>query len=132
MALLTEELKAKWVAALRSGKYDQGQAALKTAAKPHLDKNQNIVQGETFCCLGVLCDVVDPTAWTLSGETAHPLAEEGMSYLKNGLGLGGCTGKIQEKLVKMNDSGLHTFSAIADYIEKYVHVRKAKNVDSNF
>ena len=36
-------IKAKWVAALRSGKYKQAQGSLR--------------QGNKFCCLGVLCDL---------------------------------------------------------------------------
>lgn len=36
-------IKAKWVEALRSGEYKQGQAALRHA--------------DHFCCLGVLCDL---------------------------------------------------------------------------
>jgi hypothetical protein len=38
------KIKAKWVAALRSGDYVQGQGVLR-------DKSRH------FCCLGVLCDV---------------------------------------------------------------------------
>ena len=37
------EIKAKWVAALRSGEYKQGQNFLN--------------KGDQFCCLGVLCDI---------------------------------------------------------------------------
>ena len=37
------EIKAKWVAALRSGEYQQGVGRLR-------EENQ-------FCCLGVLCDL---------------------------------------------------------------------------
>lgn len=40
---MNPEIKAKWVAALRSGKYKQGQNRLRR-------KNE-------FCCLGVLCDL---------------------------------------------------------------------------
>ncbi len=36
-------IKAKWVAALRSGVYVQGRNALR--------------KGNSFCCLGVLCDI---------------------------------------------------------------------------
>ncbi len=42
-------LKAKWIEALRSGKYKQGKGVLR--------------YGDEFCCLGVLCDVVDPKKW---------------------------------------------------------------------
>lgn len=41
---MDKELKAKWVAALRSGQYKQGTKALRI--------------GDNYCCLGVLCDVV--------------------------------------------------------------------------
>ena len=41
------ELKAKWVAALRSGEYKQGRDVL------HNNKSN------TYCCLGVLCRVAE-------------------------------------------------------------------------
>lgn len=44
------ELKQKWVEALRSGQYTQGKGVLRTGA-------------DRFCCLGVLCDLVDPSGW---------------------------------------------------------------------
>lgn len=44
---LNPEVKAKWVAALRSGEYKQGRSYL-----------HYIDEGEShFCCLGVLCDL---------------------------------------------------------------------------
>jgi hypothetical protein len=50
---MNPEVKAKWVAALRSGQYTQGTCFL---------KRDVIVMGTTdqvtkFCCLGVLCDI---------------------------------------------------------------------------
>jgi hypothetical protein len=39
-----KEIKAQWVAALRSGEYEQGRGYLRTS------------DGK-FCCLGVLCDL---------------------------------------------------------------------------
>jgi hypothetical protein len=41
---MNQEVKDKWLKALRSGKYKQGKFALKRA-------------DDTFCCLGVLCDL---------------------------------------------------------------------------
>lgn len=41
---MNQEIKTKWLTALRSGKYEQGKGFLK-----NLDNN--------FCCLGVLCDI---------------------------------------------------------------------------
>jgi hypothetical protein len=40
---MKDDVKKKWVAALRSGKYKQGTGALR--------------RGDEYCCLGVLCDV---------------------------------------------------------------------------
>jgi len=44
-----QEIKAKWLEALRSGRYEQG-------------KNELCFDNQ-FCCLGVLCDIVDPQGW---------------------------------------------------------------------
>lgn len=44
------EIKKKWVAALRSGKYKQGTRALAPDLGPS-------VKDSTFCCLGVLSDL---------------------------------------------------------------------------
>jgi len=41
---MKQEIKKRWVAALRSGEYRQGKIQLKKENK--------------FCCLGVLCDIV--------------------------------------------------------------------------
>lgn len=41
---MNPEVKAKWLAALRSGKYAQGAGKLRTV-------------NNEYCCLGVLCDV---------------------------------------------------------------------------
>ena len=43
---MDKEIKAKWLTALRSGDYAQGKGALRRA------------QDDTYCCLGVLCDVM--------------------------------------------------------------------------
>ena len=40
---MDQQIKAEWVAALRSGEYEQGVQLLR--------------QGDQFCCLGVLCDL---------------------------------------------------------------------------
>jgi len=43
MAGMNPEIKAQWVAALRSGEYKQGRHRLR--------------DGDRFCCLGVLCNL---------------------------------------------------------------------------
>ena len=50
---MNKELKEKWLTALRSGEYAQGNGALR---KPGDAK-------DSFCCLGVLCDIYDPSGW---------------------------------------------------------------------
>lgn len=93
------QLKAKWVEALRSGKYLQTQGILRN--------------GEYFCCLGVLCDIqgadfekIKNSYGTLSLTFTPPE-------------LLGSLGSKAEVLAKMNDSG-SSFTEIADYIEANV------------
>lgn len=45
-----KNLVKKWVAALRSGKYKQGKGVLRS-------------EKGNYCCLGVLCDIVNPKGW---------------------------------------------------------------------
>lgn len=42
--MMNPEVKQKWVAALRSGEYNQGQGCLRN-------------DDDSYCCLGVLCDL---------------------------------------------------------------------------
>lgn len=49
MPKMNPELKAKWVAALRDPERKQTQGVLR--------------RGNAMCCLGVLCDVIDPEKW---------------------------------------------------------------------
>lgn len=48
MAKMNPEVKKRWVEALRSGKYEQGDGRLR--------RYRSGV--ETFCCAGVLCDIL--------------------------------------------------------------------------
>ena len=50
---MNKQVKARWLAALRSGKYTQGTGALK----------QEGSTGSEFCCLGVLCDISGLGIW---------------------------------------------------------------------
>lgn len=107
--------KEKWLEALRSGKYKQG--------KNHLQDNDN-----NFCCLGVLCDIYDPSKWekifnvadayTYNRESSSILPEN-IAYI---LGIGRFGYYVEEgtlfSLTELNDQG-STFSEIADVIEKH-------------
>jgi hypothetical protein len=63
---MNKEVKQKWIEALRSGMYKQGEGYLR--------------QGDKFCCLGVLCDLYlqenkDCEGWyfySLFQKTADP------------------------------------------------------------
>ena len=46
---MTPEFKAQWVAALRSGEYEQARDAMRI--------------GDSFCCLGVAAQLADPSKW---------------------------------------------------------------------
>jgi hypothetical protein len=49
------ELVARWIEALEGDRYRQGEQYLHPTP-------------ETFCCLGVLCDLIDPAAWDDDGR----------------------------------------------------------------
>ncbi len=102
---MNAEIKNRWAAALLSGNYKQGQGSLRVC--------------DNFCCLGVLCDVIDPNGW------AKPHLE--YSYR-------GCTGAPPQRildeiglesmevqsLVDMNDREGLSFKQIAYYVETYL------------
>ena len=113
---MNKEWAEKWAAALRSGEYKQGTGRLR--------------QGDSFCCLGVLCDLVSKTNWrdgvgwgvdACSIHTCYlPKAVRG---LVQGLSDGQGTLPLpnQESLMELNDKGT-SFPAIADLIDKHWEV----------
>lgn len=100
-------IKRAWINALRSGKYIQGYGALKSISNE-------------FCCLGVLCDVIDPTRWHdcsynfPNGESRKNLIP---LYVNIAIGL---YPELQNVLIKMNDKQRNSFGEISDYIEENV------------
>jgi hypothetical protein len=104
---MNPELKARWLKALRSGTYLQGQKALHKESK--------------FCCLGVLCDLGLPEKWEPSdwdsdyyihpwGNPHDELLSKEISYeIKLG-------NALQRRLADMNDQG-KSFIEIAEVIE---------------
>ena len=96
------KLKADWIAALRSGKYQQGTGSL--------------VSGGRYCCLGVLACVMGrtiPLAEFGVGDTVvdDDVHEVGYSFFKPLLGY-----MPHTDLVGRNDRG-DSFESIADFIE---------------
>jgi len=110
---MNAEFKAKWVEALRSGRYLQG--------------HQRLRRGDTYCCLGVLCDLIDPARWEKENKDSPTSGYlwyigEGQGYSveylsDNSLAVVKLTDAQQRKLARMNDLS-KSFQEIADYIEK--------------
>ena len=112
-AKMNPEVKAEWVAALRSGKYEQGRNKLWGA------------QG--FCCLGVLCDMharATGAQWEKVGDNyyyqrqCNYLPDEVMAWaaLDERTGPRVNTGTERISVAIFNDEGA-TFAQIADAIE---------------
>lgn len=112
---MKEEIKNKWVAALRSGEYKQGNGRLRDSANG-------------FCCLGVLCDLYSKekeVPWTfvnvrfpyfLNENAILPseVAKWAGTRVKDGsYGDGETYG-----LIYYNDTLNYDFNKIADIIEK--------------
>lgn len=101
-------LKQKWVDALRSGAYKQGNGYLRT-------------KEDKFCCLGVLCDlmadrwITDSDYESCYGYTCG--GEICLGYLpsktKEEISL---ENFLEEILIQMNDAG-ESFDNIAKYIQ---------------
>ena len=95
------ELKAKWVAALRSGEYRQGKRLLH-------DEDHN-----TYCCLGVLCALIGKQSADRH-MVSHKFARSiGCRIYNDDKGQGFPLAQLSH----MNDSG-QSFAEIADYIER--------------
>ena len=127
---MNPEIKAKWLAALRSGEYKQGQGTLRC--------------GDSFCCLGVLSDLhaketgvgrwkmvggdedsiqyeYIPTKEALWGDMDLPPVD-----VRDWAGLDGCNPTVAVEddgeqvftdIAELNDGGL-SFAVIADLIEQ--------------
>lgn len=130
---MNKEIADKWVAALRSGEYNQTRGALR--------------RKDNFCCLGVLCDLSNLGSWKegfgiyiASKESNPPINEMNSSSLPASVqkwsGMRTAAGHLPEpisiahppampglyqnlakSLMDLNDSARWTFKEIADVIE---------------
>ncbi len=116
---MNKEIAKKWVAALRSGAYEQGVGRLR--------------RNDKFCCLGVLCNLHAQEHPAIAAQQRSPI-----SYMENSGGLPvavmewagmfGQSGSLRTgtaignsgyfKLAAMNDSGCYSFLSIAKAIEE--------------
>lgn len=103
-------LRDRWIAALRSGEYEQGYGALREIGG--------------YCCLGVLADLINPHGWTSCGGWR-------LSY--TGLPREVLPTFTQDRMADRNDGaepapdeeGSYrpwTFDEIADYIEQHPEI----------
>lgn len=109
-----------WVAALRSGEYQQGVGTLRSAAG--------------YCCLGVAAEVVLKCEWVDKG-LGRFTAQVGDHVLATDLAprlgsrkpdLLGLTYEQQNEVMGMNDAG-HSFAEIADWVEANIPVDDGDN-----
>lgn len=128
---LDPELKARWVAALRSGNFAQGCAQLKRG---------NLDGKPTYCCLGVLCEVEIPevSGWSGSGYIGNQFvekiglpeswqSEDNQCNFKDdepqrvlAMMNDRCTTYITNEKGKVSNSKfVNDFNAVADFIETY-------------
>lgn len=109
-------VKVKWLEALRSGKYEQGNGALRR------------VEGNAFCCLGVLADVCGEK-WSLHPSgTKYQLEGDIHFWATNTPSYGTLTDQFcqsvglpvaaRTELVSLNDQKRKSFKEIAVYIEE--------------
>jgi hypothetical protein len=109
------ELKAKWVAALRSGQFQQAREALRSRHEHEV----------AYCCLGVLCTLIPEVHFTV--DDAYYQDEIGEKHDADGelplpvREIAKIGTKTVIRLIQMNDGKddrPHSFSEIADYIEE--------------
>lgn len=113
---MNPEIKAKWIAALTSGEYEQ------TTKMLHRTNNG-------YCCLGVLCDVVDAGKWqdVVDGCSSYvgqySLEQPGRCYtsMPPATLMAVVELKYTEAMMlsSMNDRG-HGFEDIAHFIEEHL------------
>jgi len=120
---MKKEIADKWVAALKSGKYEQSRLRLKTS--------------EGYCCLGVLCDISGLGKWEVDERGIDKIvykyvkendtAETALlsSTVTDWAGMINHAGQLPIEVIgvkylfQLNDSGKMNFNQIADIIEKH-------------
>ena len=102
---MNREIGTKWVSALRSGKYKQGKCALHNA--------------DSFCCLGVLCEVMGVEQIDIGGPAVAYGHESNVTMPgATVLWRAGLSMDQARRLAHFNDNRGRSFHEIADYIER--------------
>jgi hypothetical protein len=104
--MMNEPLKARWLEALRSGRYKQGRGLLRSSK-------------DKYCCLGVLCNIIDPRKWRQSSIGPYYWDDDCRFIFGEALRTSGLDGGMMEQLAALNDCGF-SFERIADQIEAHL------------
>ena len=106
---MDKQIKAQWIAALRSGQYKQGHEFLR--------------RDNEFCCLGVLCDLYDATQWQPSSEVysygkgaGYYIYPPDAVWQWAGIDPEVGSDEVGIDLARMNDEKQMPFNQIADWI----------------
>lgn len=100
----------RWVDALRSGNYEQGQGHLRQLTE----------DGPKDCCLGVLCDIaISDGVEIITRAKGHTVSFNGQLGTPpiDVMDWSGLTYDDSERYADMNDVQAATFADIADHIE---------------
>lgn len=107
---MKRSIREKWLNALRSGEYKQG--------------HENLRRDDTYCCLGVLCDL-DGAKWESLGRGLYRSEGDGRFYPSNErLEKLGIARNVAHNIAKMNDNAGKSFAQIAHWIEANVRVEE--------
>lgn len=107
-----KNVKEKWIAALRSGKYKQGR--------------NNLNNNGAYCCLGVLCEVYLENCDEPKIEKRTEIGYDNLVFY-GGWSAGlpdevhvwsGLSNLSPSQLIYLNDKANKSFAEIADYIEE--------------
>ncbi len=108
---MNKQLRDKWVAALRSGEYQQTTGEL--------------CSGDRYCCLGVLLAVSDIDDEMMEGHNTLDSRSQ-FRELRDECRLGSTSPvhgqTLQSKLIDLNDDERLPFPDIADWIEQNVPI----------
>lgn len=117
---MDQEIKAKWLQALRSGEYEQGEGFLKKTGSDGKTKH---------CCLGVLCElgvIAEVTTQHKDGcceRNAFLSTASGSPYTRflpdTVATWADIRSETESALARMNDEG-KSFAYIANYIEEHL------------
>lgn len=134
------DIKAQWIAALRSGEYEQAHGTLRA----RLESRESVRETYGYCCLGVLCDLASK-AGIGSWDTLNTFQDNTGGFdatvlppgVRRWAGLSQdnpditLPDKLSTTLANLNDSGHegedgntysgpYSFRQIADVIEQYI------------